>query len=218
MHCSFGMVSMDRRDIAWASLAIEKEIERKKKMGKQNKKIMSGTLKEARNQVKRLKRRYRRSREEKAEYPNEEEVNASVMGFGVNKIFDRDSIFCGLPSVNTLVSYVEILVDNWNLLPDAKDSKLQSRAKILAIIWRVLRHIKINGPTVMDRTDLTEIDFGVSRDVIGRLVDEIMEPDEVFRPRHRSALTPPFSMYRYPFAHGYMYWVTENSDETKSIV
>jgi SpoVK/Ycf46/Vps4 family AAA+-type ATPase len=203
-------------------LDVLREIERqKRKMGNQNK-IMAGTLKgitaEAKNRAKRLKRRYRRSQEEKAEYPNEEAINDSVMGFGVNKIFDRDSIFCGLPSVNTLLSYVEVLIDNWNLLPDSKDSKLQARAKTLAIIWRILRHVKISSPTVMDRTDLKEIDFGASRDVVGRLVDEIMEPDEVFRPRHRSALTPPFSMYRYPFASGYMYWITENSDETKSIL
>lgn len=211
---------MDKEEIYATLLA---ELERKRKMGNRNK-ILAGTLKgltaEAKSRAKKLRRRYRRNREEEKLYaPQEEEINNAIVGFKPGKIVDRESIFCGLPSVNTLISYVEIFIDNWNLLPDSKDSKLQSRAKLLALTWRLLRQISFNGPSIMDRTDLDEINFGASKDVVSNLVDEVMEPDEVFHPKHHSALTPPFSMYRYPFPPGYMYWISnKGSDETKTIL
>lgn len=130
-----------------------------------------------------------------------------IIGFGIRKILDKKSIFCGLPSLNTIASYAEIVIDHHHLIPTGKDTPWAARAKIAALVWRLVRSINFNRSKVLEHTDLTEIDFGMSKDIISDLWDEIMEPDEVFKPQNRAAFTPPYNLFRYQINGGYMYWV-----------
>lgn len=132
-----------------------------------------------------------------------------IVGFGIKKILNRKSIFCGLPSLNTIASYAEIVIDHHHLLPSGKDTPWIARAKIAALVWRLMKSINFNHSKVLERTDLTEVDFGISKDIISDLWDEIMEPDEVFKPQTRVVFTPPYNLFRYPINDGYMYWVVD---------
>jgi hypothetical protein len=145
--------------------------------------------------------------------PKNEREDDSILGFGIRKVFDRKSIFCGLPSLNTVASYVEVVVDHAHLIPSPRDSKWVAGAKWGALAWRAIRTINLTRGKVLDRADLKAIDFGESREVISNLLDEVMEPDEVFKPQTRAAFTPPFHLFRYPIGDGYMYWVMEQDSE-----
>lgn len=142
-----------------------------------------------------------------------EREDDSILGFGIGKVFDRKSIFCGLPSLNTVASYVEVIIDHAHLVPSPRDSKWVAGAKWGALAWRAIRSINLTRGKVLDRADLKTIDFGESREIISSLLDEIMEPDEVFKPQTRAAFTPPFHLFRYPIGKGYMYWVMEQDSE-----
>lgn len=139
----------------------------------------------------------------------------SVIGFGIRKVFDRHSIFCGVPSLNTIASYVEVLIDHHYLFPAKNDDKWTKRVKCLALAWRGIRSINFKKVAVLDRSDLTEINFGASSDVICDLLEKILEPDEVFKPsgRAQNAFTPPFNLSRYPLNDGLMYWVQDRETD-----
>lgn len=141
-----------------------------------------------------------------------QEKDESIIGFGALKILDKKSIFCGLPSLNTISSYVEVIIDHWHLIPTTKDNKWVAGAKWGAIAWRAMRHINFTKGKVLDRKNLKVIDFGESREIISTLIDEVIDPDEVFKP-NRSAFTPPYHLFRYPIGNGYMYWIMEQDSE-----
>lgn len=143
----------------------------------------------------------------------------SLVGFGLSKIFDKKSIFYGLPSLNTVASYVEVVIDHWHMIPSKNDSPFMARAKMLAILWRVVRNINFKDTKILDRSSLDEIDFGESVDVIGNLLENLMNPDEIFRPQEGIAFTPPYNMYRYSVNDGYMYWIQDrDSDFTQKVL
>jgi hypothetical protein len=83
----------------------------------------------------------------------------SIIGFGLSKVFDKRSIFCGLPSLNTITSYVELVVDHSHLIPSTKDSPWVARAKWAGLIWKVMRNVSVRSGKVLDRADLKQIDF-----------------------------------------------------------
>lgn len=149
---------------------------------------------------------------------NRIEEDDSMVGFGIQKVFDRKSIFYGLPSLNTIASYVEVVLDNWHMIPSSKDPTWMVRAKTLALTWRVIRGINFKNAKVMDRANLDEIDFGESVEVIGELLDNLLKPDEVFRPQNHIAFTPPYNMYRYQIGDGHLYWVQDRGSELTSKV
>lgn len=137
----------------------------------------------------------------------------SILGFGIQKVFDRKSIFCGLPSLNTIASYVEIIIDNWHFIPHPKDGTVLARAKMAALIWRGIRSIDFRRSQALNTANLVEIDFGPSKYIISDLLDEIIEPDEIFRPQGHAAFTPPFYLFRFPLKGGFMYWVCSRDSE-----
>jgi hypothetical protein len=143
----------------------------------------------------------------------EQDRDDSIVGFGIQKIFDTKSIFCGLPSLNTIASYIEVIIDNWHFIPHPKDGKVLARAKVAALIWRGLRNIDFKRSQALNTANLVEIDFGPSRYIISDLLDEIIEPDEVFRPQGHAPFTPPHHLFRYPIKNGFMYWVLERDSE-----
>jgi hypothetical protein len=142
----------------------------------------------------------------------------STIGFGVQKILDKNSIFCGLPSLNTIASYVEVVIDHWHFIPSKNDSTIVARTKTLALLWRLVRNIDFHRSRVLERTDLYNIDFGISEEVIGDLIEQVVEPDEVFRPQDHTPFSPPYWMYRYPIGSGFLYWIQERDSElTKKV-
>ena len=149
------------------------------------------------------------------DYPSSgyREDDDSNIGFGLSKVLDKKSIFCGIPSLNTIASYVEIAIDHWHLIPTPDDGTFLTRAKVLALIWRGLRSVNVNRTAILERGDLEEIDFGISRDVIATLLDEVLEPDEVFKPQGHAPFTPPYNLYRYPIGNGFLYWIYDRESE-----
>jgi hypothetical protein len=160
-----------------------------------------------------IKRRARQAMSKRRMHDEDQNRDDSIVGFGIQKIFDRKSIFCGLPSLNTIASYVEVIIDNWHFIPHPKDGKILARAKIAALIWRGLRNIDFKHSQALNTANLVEIDFGPSQYIISDLLDEIVEPDEIFRPQGHTAFTPPFFLFRYPIKNGFMYWVLERDSE-----
>lgn len=130
------------------------------------------------------------------------------LGFNLKKILDKKSVFFGLPSLNAIESYVSLVIHNWGLVPNSKDGKWEFRFKIAALSWILMRRVISNKAEILNRKDLLPMDFGESTEIISTLLDEILEPDEIFRPKHNSAFIPGgFQLYRYPVRNGYMYWV-----------
>lgn len=150
----------------------------------------------------------------------EVDIDDSTIGFGIQKIIDKNSIFCGLPSLNTIASYVEVIIDHWHFIPSKNDSPLIARTKTLALAWRLARNIDFNRSRILERKDLTTIDFGISEEIIGDLLEQIVEPDEVFRPQDHAPFSPPYWLYRYPInKDGFLYWVQERESEiTKKVL
>lgn len=150
---------------------------------------------------------------------HELDIDNSTIGFNIKKIIDKHSIFCGLPSLNTISSYIEVIIEHWNFIPSKNDSKFIARTKILALIWRLARNIEFQKSRVLERTDLLDIDFGISEEIIGDLIEQVVEPDEVFRPQDHAPFSPPYWMYRYPINKGFLYWVQERESEiTKKVM
>ncbi len=147
-----------------------------------------------------------------------DETNTTI-GFGINKVVDKNSIFCGIPSLNTIASYIEVVIDHSHLIPSKNDSPIVARTKGLALLWRLVRNLDYNRSRMLYRTDLSSIDFGVSEEIIGDLLEQVVEPDEVFRPEANAAFSPPYWMYRYPIGHGFLYWIQERDSEiTKKVM
>lgn len=147
------------------------------------------------------------------------DIDEPTIGFGIQKIIDNNSIFCGLPSLNTISSYVEVFIDHWHFIPSKNDSSIVAKTKILALLWRLVRNIDFNRSRILERKDLTAIDFGISEEIIGDLLEQIIEPDEVFRPQDHAPFSPPFWLYRYPINNGFLYWVQERDSEiTKRVL
>lgn len=150
----------------------------------------------------------------------EVDIDDSTIGFGIQKIIDKNSIFCGLPSLNTIASYVEVILDHLHFIPSKGDSPMIARTKVLALVWRLARNIDFNKSRILERKDLTTIDFGISEEIIGDLLEQIVEPDEVFRPQDQAPFSPPYWLYRYPInKDGFLYWVQERESEiTKRVL
>ena len=136
----------------------------------------------------------------------------SILGFSITKVLDRNSIFCGIPSINAIAQYVEVLVENWQLLPTPKDTKLVARAKMLAIAWKIVRTVQLESSSVLNRDNLVEIDFGESKEVIFDLIHTIIQPDEVLKPRTHLIMNPVY-LFRYPIKNGFIFYVVERDSE-----
>lgn len=148
--------------------------------------------------------------------PNEDDT---TIGFGIQKILDRKSIFCGLPSLNTIASYVEVIIDHWHFIPSKNDSPMIARTKALALVWRLVRNIDFHKSRILERKDLNTINFGISEEIIGDLIEQVVEPDEVFRPQDQAPFSPPYWMYRFPIGSGFLYWIQERDSEiTKKVL
>lgn len=154
-----------------------------------------------------------------SEKENTIKENESIVGFNVLKVFDKKSIFCGVPSLNTVSFYIDGVVDNWHMLPSHKDSKWMARAKIAAMVWKFFEIINSTKGKIIDTSNLTEIDFGDSRDIITNLLRHVLTPDEVFKTSDGPLFTPPFELFRYKINDGYMYWnqALDDADFVKDI-
>ena len=142
----------------------------------------------------------------------------STIGFSIDKIFDKNSIFCGLPSLNTIASYVELFIENWHLIPTSKDSPMIFKAKAFALLWRSVRSINLHKGKVMQRPGFHDVDFGGSEEIIFEMFQKVFEPDEVFRPSTHTPFNPPYDMYRYKIENGYIYWILEKSKNVNKVV
>src|SRR5271157_5222244 len=131
------------------------------------------------------------------------EQEESLIGFSVRKVLDKNSIFCGTPSINAIFSYFEFVIDHLHFIPNKSDSQLLAIGKITALALTGIRSMNIRS-TILNRANLEELDFGSSKQVIYDLINTISDPDEVFKPKRFTALMPPYYLYRYPIKNGHI--------------
>lgn len=151
------------------------------------------------------------------DYHSEEEGKSTVVGFSLNKILDNESLFYGLPSLGGLLQYADIISSSLILLPNKDDHGIIRKIKFANAIWGMSKFFLMNKSSAQfTRPNLEEIGFGRSSNIIWELLNNIMEPDEVFK-SESSIFGIRSNLYRFPIKNGYVYFCFTKSEYLRGI-
>jgi len=137
------------------------------------------------------------------------------VGFNPKKITDNKSIFYSIASIGSISRYVGMIGDRLHMLPKPGEKDFLKKLKLFTFFWQIFQNAIISSPKLFERRGIRKITFGASDSIIYDLMSEILEPDEVYRPKGAnypgSALA---NLYRFDLGEEkYVYWSIYTHDQ-----